>query len=92
MISKSYKCHDCNSSNIVKNGKEKNGAQKYKCKDCGKTRVLEYKPTYTEEQKEIILKAYMERSSIRGICRIFGCAKQTLSNWLKKKPKIFQTI
>jgi transposase-like protein len=92
MIIDTYKCRCCNSTDIVKNGKERNGNQKYKCKSCGVTRVLTLKPVYTEEQKEQILKTYMERSSIRGVTRIFGCAKQSVSNWLKKKPKTYQTI
>jgi len=37
-----------------------------------------------KEEKEIVLKAYQERSSMRGIERTFGVCRQTLSAWLKK--------
>jgi transposase-like protein len=87
MINKESKCHCCNSTNIVKNGKTRHGNQKYKCKDCGVTKVLEYKPKYTEDRKEEILKTYEERSSLRGLKRIFGVTPETVSKWLKKKPK-----
>jgi transposase-like protein len=40
---------------------------------------------YTEEQKEQILAAYNERSSMRGIQRTFGVSRNTLSSWLKKR-------
>ena len=83
-------CHDCKSANIVKNGKDQAGRQRYKCKDCGTTKILVYKRKYSEEKKEEILRAYQERSSIRGVCRTFGIAKQTLSNWIKKKQSHYQ--
>ena len=91
MISKTYTCHNCNSTNLVKNGSNRNGQARYKCKDCGVSRVLIHKPKYTQEQREEIIRAYMERSSIRGVCRIFGCSKQSIANWIKKKPKTCQT-
>jgi insertion element IS1 protein InsB len=87
-----HTCHNCGSDRIVKNGKTRFGNQKYKCKDCVKTKVLKYKLKYSEEEKETILRAYQERSSIRGVCRTFGIAKQTLSNWLKKKQKDCQIV
>jgi transposase-like protein len=46
--------------------------------------VLEPKVAYSEERKSEILKAYEERPSMRGIERIFGVTRQTLSSWLKK--------
>ena len=92
MISEIYSCHKCGSTNIVKNGNNRNGQARYKCKDCRVSRVLIHKPKYTEEQREEILRAYMEKSSIRGVCRIFGCSKQSITNWVKKKQKVSQTI
>jgi transposase-like protein len=84
MLTKEYKCHCCNSTNIVKAGRNRNGNQKYRCKNCGTTRVLEYKPPYSQEKKEEILRAYQERSSLRGLTRTFGVARATVSKWLKK--------
>jgi transposase-like protein len=84
MISKMFCCRKCNSTNIVKNGCNRNGNQRYKCKDCNVIRVLELKPIYTEERKQEILKAYHERPSMRGIRRIYGISLTTLVTWLKK--------
>jgi transposase-like protein len=40
---------------------------------------------YTPERKAEILCAYHERSSLRGIERTFGVARQTVAKWLKEK-------
>ena len=80
---KVYKCPNCQSINIVKNGTY-NKKQKYKCNDCKSFGTLNPMPKYSEEQKEIIIKAYQERSSIRGIKRTFGVSIPTLLSWLKK--------
>ena len=87
MVTKEYKCHCCNSNNIVKAGRNRNGNQRYKCKNCGTSRVLEYKPPYTEDEKEEIMRTYEERSSLRGLKRIFGVTPETVAKWLKKKQK-----
>src|SRR6266508_1314564 len=43
-------------------------------------------PAYSPERKEQILRAYQERSSLRGLERTFGVARSTVISWLKKKP------
>jgi insertion element IS1 protein InsB len=85
MVTKEYKCHCCGSTNIVKAGRNRNGNQRYRCKDCRVQRVLEYKPKYSEEKKEEILRAYQERSSLRGLRRTFGVTPEIVVKWLKKK-------
>jgi transposase-like protein len=40
---------------------------------------------YTEEEREQILRAYEERSSLRGLTRTFGVSRNTVSTWLKEK-------
>lgn len=80
----SYSCRVCNSANIVKAGKERNGNQKYKCKDCKTSRVVTLKPIYSPERREEIMKAYHERVSIRGLRRTYGVSTQTVLNWIKK--------
>jgi transposase-like protein len=87
MIAKTviYRCRYCGSQNLVKNGHNASGSQQYWCKDCGKRAVLQPKRGYSEEQKEQILAAYHERSSMRGIHRTFGVSRNTLSSWLKKR-------
>jgi len=86
-----YTCRACGSQNIVKNGHNASGSQQYWCKDCGKRGVLEPKRGYTEEQKEQILAAYNERSSMRGIQRTFGVSRPTLASWIKKRRNQSET-
>ncbi len=39
---------------------------------------------YTEERREEIMRAYQERSSLRGLTRTFKVAHNTVKGWLKK--------
>ena len=87
MIAKHYQCRNCASARIVKNGHNASGSQQFKCKECGKHGVLEPRRGYTTQQREQIVNAYYERSSMRGIQRIFGVSRPTLANWLKKRRK-----
>ena len=67
------------------NGYTSAGKQKYHCKDCGCYRTLGTTQYYDEERKEEILRAYKERSSLRGIHRIYGVSIPSILRWLKKK-------
>jgi transposase-like protein len=80
-------CPECDSLNIVKNGKDYKGDPKFYCPDGGAYGTLDATGRYTPERKEEILRAYQERPSMRGISRIFGVARQTLAGWLKQKAK-----
>jgi DNA-directed RNA polymerase subunit RPC12/RpoP len=62
-----YKCRKCDNQNIVKNGHNVSGSRQDLCKDCGKRGVLVPKRGNSEKQKEQILSACHERSSMRGI-------------------------
>ena len=84
MVIKIVKCYHCGSEKLVRNGKSPEGKQRYLCKDCGKSSRDNPDKGYSEERKEEILKAYQERSSMRGISRTFGVSRNTLSKWLKK--------
>ena len=84
MVKKKVTCYHCGSESIVKNGKDPKGKQRYHCKDCNRASVENPDYGYSEERKEEVIKAYQERSSLRGIARTFGISRQTLSSWLKK--------
>lgn len=84
MILKHKRCPVCDSKNITKNGTTDSGKQKIHCMDCNAYRVLD-SSRYTEEQKEEILKTYKERSSLRGLKRIYGVDPATVTSWIKKK-------
>jgi IS1 family transposase/transposase-like protein len=89
-------CPRCNSTDIVRNGHDYKGAQKFVCRACGAMGTLDATGRYSQERKDEILCAYRERSSMRGICRIFGLARQTLARWLVEQanrlPDIAETL
>jgi len=81
-----HHCPKCNSLNLEKNGTDYKGSQKYHCLDCNAYGTLDAQPrSYPEFFKELILRAYRERASMRGIERIFYIARQTLARWLREK-------
>jgi len=57
---------------------------------------LSAKERATEEKKELVIKVYQERSSMRGIERTFGVSRRTVSAWLKKQandlPPLEETL
>ena len=90
MITIALKCHHCGSEKIVRDGLTRNGKQRYWCHDCRRSsREAPQSIGYTENEQEQILKAYEERSSLRGLERIFGVSRKTVIAWLKKKGKNF---
>jgi transposase-like protein len=87
MVTQVIYCRHCGSDYIVKNGlAPNNGKQKYLCHACGRQSRQDPSPNgYTqEERKEEILRAYQERSSLRGLRRTFGVSPTTVIGWLKK--------
>mgnify|MGYP001159914559 CR=1 FL=1 len=82
-ITITYTCHRCGSKDIAPNGTNKCGNAQYHCNDCGAYRVLEPKSPYSEADKQTILTTYLERASLRGLERIFGVSRQTVSKWIR---------
>jgi transposase-like protein len=88
MITLLVSCSHCQSTTVVRNGATADGRQRYLCRDCGRRSTADPRPNgYTEEQRELILRAYQERSSLRGLSRTFGVSRNTVTSWLKKKPR-----
>ncbi len=86
MVTIQLTCRHCSSENIVRNGLTTNGKQRFLCKDCGKRSRENSQPNgYTEEKRQEILRAYHERSSLRGLTRTFGVSRNTVTEWLKKR-------
>jgi len=80
------KCYHCGSDQLARNGLTDNGKQRYLCSACGRRSRDDPQPNgYTEPERERILRAYHERSSLRGLTRTFGVSRQTVTSWLKKK-------
>jgi transposase-like protein len=72
---------------VVRNGAPPDGRQRFRCRDCGRRSTADARPNgYTEEQRALILRAYQERSSLRGLTRTLGVSRNTVTSWLKKKP------
>ena len=85
MITVTLKCCHCGSENLVRNGRTRNDKQRYLCHDCGRTsRDNPSSSAYPADRREEILRAYQERSSLRGLSRTFGVSRNTVSSWLKK--------
>lgn len=79
-------CVSCSSVQVIRFGHTENGNQRYRCRACGKSFCLHPGTTaYPAEFKEQVLKAYQERASMRGVCRIFGISRNTLIKWLGEK-------
>ena len=78
----------CTSKNIIRNGMTFNSKQRLLCKNCGKNSREDPQPNgYTNEKREQILRAYQERSSLRGLARTFGVSRNTVTSWLGKSPR-----
>ena len=79
-------CRHCGSPRLVKYGVASNGKQKYLCRECKRqSRDNPASAGYPPERREEILRAYQERSSLRGLERTFGVHRETVITWLKKK-------
>jgi len=87
MISKTviFRCPRCNSTNVVKNGKNSAGNQQFWCKDCHKSAVMYPHNQRSQAEKEQILSAYHERPNMRGIARTYHVSRNTLKKMLKKR-------
>lgn len=80
MVTEVITCPHCASTEIVEDNVASNGKQKYLRYLRGRqSRENPSSNGYTTERKEEILSAYQERSTLRGLRRIFG-----VIGWLKK--------
>ena len=71
----------------AKISRHRSGSQQYQCRTCGASKVLLSKQRYSEERKAEVLRAYQERSSLRGLSRTFGITHKTITQWPKKTPE-----
>jgi transposase-like protein len=78
-------CRHCGGINVIRHGYTRKGKQRYRCRTCDRSFVQNpSSAAYDPARKEQILRAYHERASLRGISRIFGVSRNTLTRWLKK--------
>ena len=88
MLTRTLHCSHCGSDNLISNGHAKNGRLRFQCKDRKKYgRQDPSGSAYDENTRAVILAAYHERPSLRGLTRIFGVSRNTVSTWLKKSQE-----
>ncbi len=78
-------CPNCQSLNLVKNGKTRNKKQKYRCKNCQKQFITNY--TYRGCRKDIrslILPMTLNSSGIRDTSRVLRISTNTVQKYLLK--------
>jgi transposase-like protein len=86
MVTITLQCHHCQSERLVRNGLAPDGRQRYLCRDCRqRSRENPRANAYSEQEREQILRAYDERSSLRGLSRTFGVSRNTVTGWIKKR-------
>ncbi len=80
-------CPHCQSESLVRNGKTPDGRQRLLCRACQRRSTQDPRPSgYSEAERALILSAYQERTSLRGLARTFGVARDTVAGWVKKRP------
>jgi len=85
MQTQSLRCAHCGSERLYSNGHAPNGKRRFQCQNCKKYgRQDPGSNAYDEKTKALILAAYHERPSIRGLRRVFGVSRNTVAAWLKK--------
>ena len=76
-------CPCCDETHYKKNGKTHHGKQHYRCRRCGREfiQTLEREPV-TLEQQALVKKLWLERLSLRRICRVIGVSLDWLLAFL----------
>jgi IS1 family transposase/transposase-like protein len=89
-------CPYCNSSNIVKNGKDKKNKQRFLCKnkECNhKTFLLDYSDIGRQKHiKDLILKMAINGSGIRDTARVLEISPNTVIETIKKANDIIENV
>src|ERR1043165_9307542 len=76
-------CPQCGSRWYKRNGHIQTGKQNHRCKVCGRAFVLTPENSViTEQQRTLIERLLLERSSLRGICRAVGVGLQWLLQFM----------
>lgn len=81
-------CPNCQSEDVVKNGRTRHGKQNYKCRDCGRQFVKN--PQWrmiSEETKGIIDRLLMEKLPLVGIARALQISELWVQQYVNQKYK-----
>ena len=87
-------CPYCDGPDAVRRfGTHRGGNPRYQCTACNRTFCLAPGTTaHPPEFRQMVLRAYQERSSMRGISRTFGISRNTLYAWLGEKKRRRGTV
>lgn len=77
-----HTCPRCGSVNLVKNGRDYKGAQKFRCNDCQRYGTLKEEVSHRQRVRTAVERAFTERVSLRGLARVFGVSRTTITRWL----------
>ena len=96
MITVSVKCPCCQSLEVIKAGKQPNGAQRYRCQSATCSRTI-FQLDYSDqgrlpETKRRIIEMACNGSGIRDTARVLGISTDTVLNELKKKGAVLQSV
>ena len=76
-------CPHCNTTALVKAGRNPSGSQRYQCKVCRRYHTPQPNPQgYTEAQRRRALELYLEGNGLRRIARLLKMHHQTIANWI----------
>ncbi|HRD68349.1 MAG TPA: IS1 family transposase [Candidatus Competibacter sp.] len=85
IVTIALRCLFWGSDSLIKYGITPNGKQHYRRQSFGcQHREPPGSNAYSGAARAMILRAYEERSSLRGLSRTFGVSRNTVSGWLKK--------
>ena len=88
MSANTLTCPNCESTQIVKNGRIHNGRQNFKCKACLRQFVQNpTKKVIGPQTRDLIDKLLLERLSLAGITRVTGVSEQWLQTYVNSKYK-----
>jgi transposase-like protein len=91
------KCPYCKTDKINKNGKTLKGIQRYQCKECKKHFIDTHGTVYYGRKLDYelidqVVKAHCEGNGIRALNRIFGTARDTVSDIIQKAGNHAQKV
>ncbi|KOR29967.1 transposase [Achromatium sp. WMS1] len=80
------KCPECGSSNVIKNGRIRNGKPKHQCNNCHRQFVENPQSNkIPQETIELIDKLLLECIPLAGIARVTGVSNSWLQNYVNNK-------
>ena len=79
-------CPECQSTDVIRNGRIHNGTPKFACKACGRQFVEKARQhRISAETKVLIDKLLLERVSLAGIVRVTGVSARWLQDYVNGK-------